>query len=184
MGREKEIFSSYVAMALTSKRPIHMGMAFFSCMSFNMTMGVFVSGSMVSPDTFILINMRQPLSLSHQASPEGMLVRFCNRHRHGLAHEFGIATKIHDLIGTGSPYNIITAIFANPFDKELLNATYASLISFETMFFLKGLQCLQSLSLYIMGNLLSKTHSRRTRTFRIPERKRAIEHYFFHQVKG
>ena len=63
MGREKVIFSISVAMALASKMPIQMGIAFFSSRSFRMTIGVLVIGSIVRPDTFISMNMRRLLFL-------------------------------------------------------------------------------------------------------------------------
>src|SRR5512136_3294109 len=71
MGREKLIFSSSVAMALASKRPIQMGTARFPSRSFRITMGVLVSGSMVRPDTFISTNIYEYLQFNPASHREG-----------------------------------------------------------------------------------------------------------------
>src|SRR5512135_212908 len=81
MGRENLIFSSSLAMAVASSKPIQMGTALSDATSLRIMMGLLVKGSMVNPETVISLSMMPPLAMSSGVPFHGYAVAELSTHR-------------------------------------------------------------------------------------------------------
>ncbi len=138
MGREKVIFSISVAMALASKMPIQIGIAFFSSRSFRMTIGVLVIGSIVRPDTFISMNICAS-SFLHLA-PQGMEKGLHNPDGYRLSDQPGCPRKIDDPVSPRPPRHLPASVSARPLDQDLLQPSDTGPVLLQGMLFLEGLE--------------------------------------------
>src|SRR5450759_1800210 len=168
-------------MALASKMPIQIGMAFFSSRSFRMTIGVLVIGSIVRPDTFISMNICASsfLHLAPQGMGEGILVP----HVTLFADESVSPQEMNDPVSPRPPGHLLAPVSVRPLDQNRLPSSDAGTVFLQRMRRLESLERHQPFPFHTLAYGPIHPDGGRPFPFRVLEREEVIKTDLPHQFQ-